>query len=121
MRLGGLILAAIFLPLPWLLAQLPWWAFWGGAIVLMLCAPVARLREILRALDQLHNAVLFGGSARESVSSHAWRDLPVTIDDKNYCSIWAWCVVKFTDLLQKGHCQEANRHEQPVVDFINQQ
>ena len=31
---------------------------------------------------------------------------------------WARAVIWFTDRLQKGHCQRANKREQPVVDLM---
>lgn len=88
---------------------------WGGALIAVVFFPLrlltwkwkpAQAKEYARAIDQLNNAALFNGYARESLSSHAWRD-----------SIWP--VLRITEAAQPGHCKEANRHEQPVVDFIN--
>lgn len=101
MRLGGLILFLLLAP--------------GGFIALALLLPMIlwnpeRAKEAMRAVDQLNNAFWLNGEGRESVSSHAWRDKQ---------EMWAQVVIALTDNIQKGHCQEANRLEQPVVDFIN--
>ncbi len=104
MRLAGLILWVLFL-IPSVLA-LP------VVLLFVAFAPAAefnQVREMLRAMDQLCNAVWFSGSGRESCSSHAWRARGAW---------WADFIIWLTDKLQAGHCQEANRHEQPIVDFI---
>lgn len=103
MRLGGLILYVLFL-IPTV----------AGYVLLpfsILLDP-ARMKEAMRAVDQFNNAFWLNGSGRESVSSHSWRARGVW---------WADFVIGLTDKLQSGHCEEANKHEQPVQDFINNQ
>lgn len=103
MRLGGLILYLLFVVetvLGFLL--LPLIILWNPA----------RAKETMRAVDQFNNAFWLNGIGRESVSSHCWRDRG---------KWWSDFVIGLTNLMQKGHCEEANRHEQPVVDFINEQ
>lgn len=84
---------------------------WAGALLALLFWPLRLVggakaaKETMRAIDQLTNAFWFGGLGRESLSSHAWRSGIRPI-------IW------LTDLVEPGHCCEANRHEQPVVDVI---
>lgn len=68
-----------------------------------------RGRAGVRALDHFVNASVFNGYAWESVSSHAWRMRHKT---------WARVVIRVTDLFQEGHCQRANKREQPLVDFV---
>jgi hypothetical protein len=68
-----------------------------------------RGRAGVRALDHFVNATLFNGYAWESVSSHAWR-----MRHRR----WARLVIWGTDLLQKNHCQRANKREQPLVDLM---
>lgn len=70
---------------------------------------VARVRQGVRALDHFVNATLFNGYAWESLSSHAWRER-----DKK----WAKIVIKVTDQFQEGHCQKANKREQPIIDLV---
>lgn len=70
----------------------------------------SRFKEAMRAVDQFNNAFWLYGSGRESVSSHAWREKDMW---------WGKFVVWITDHIQPGHCQEANKLEQPIVDFIN--
>jgi hypothetical protein len=55
------------------------------------------------------NASVFDGYAWESVSSHAWR-----ARDRR----WARGVIWLTDRFQPGHCQRANKREQPLVDLM---
>lgn len=103
MRLGGLILYALFLVLT------------VAAYVLLpfaILADPARMKEAIRAVDQFNNAFWLNGSGRESVSSHSWRARGVW---------WADFVICLTNLMQAGHCEEANKHEQPVQDFIRNQ
>ena len=103
MRLGGIILYLLFLPLaPLAYVLLPLMILWDPA----------RAKETMRAVDQFCNAFYTNGIGRESTSSHAWRDRERP---------WARLVIRLTDPLQNGHCQAANAHEQPVVDFIEQQ
>ena len=66
-------------------------------------------KEALRAWDQLANAGLFGGLARESLSSHAWRARGAW---------WASAVVRVTDLMQPGHCEASAAREAPVVAIV---
>lgn len=104
MRLAGLILWLLFLPL--VVLAIPAVLFF---VAFAASSEFQQVREMLRALDQTCNAVWLGGSGRESCSSHAWRARGVW---------WADFIIWLTDKLQPGHCQEANRHEQPIVDFI---
>lgn len=100
MRLGGIILYLLFLPLaPVAYLLLP---------VMILWNPV-RAKETMRAVDMMCNAFFLNGIGRESVSSHSWRARGVW---------WADFVIWLTDLLEAGHCRQANYYEQPVVDFI---
>lgn len=69
----------------------------------------ARGRAGVRALDHFVNATIFDGYAWESVSSHAWR-----AQDRR----WARSVIWLTDRFQPGHCQRANKREQPLVDLM---
>lgn len=102
MRIGGIILWLLFLPL----------TVAGYCLQpLMILWNPTRAKESMRAVDQFNNAFWINGSGRESVSSHSWRARGLW---------WANFVIALTDKLQAGHCQEANRHEQPVQDFINQ-
>lgn len=103
MRLGGLILYALFL-----LPTVAGYVLLPFAILLY----PARMKEAMRAVDQFNNAFWLNGSGRESVSSHSWRARGVW---------WADFVIWLTDKLQSGHCEESNKHEQPVQDFINNQ
>ena len=68
-----------------------------------------RGRAGVRAMDHFVNATLFNGYAWESVSSHAWREREKS---------WAKLVILIADNFQPGHCQRANKREQPIVDFI---
>lgn len=68
-----------------------------------------RGRAGVRALDHFVNATLFNGYAWESVSSHAWR-----ARDRR----WAKAIIWVTDRFQRGHCQRANKREQPLVDLM---
>lgn len=100
-RLAGFVLMTFIVPLAlagYLL--LVWIGFFGRS---------ARGRAGVRALDHFVNATLLDGYAWESVSSHAWRQRHRR---------WARAVIWFTDLFQKGHCERANRREQPVVDLV---
>jgi len=100
-RFAGFLLMTAIVPLAlagYLL--LVWVGFFGRT---------ERGRSGVRALDHFVNATLFNGYAWESVSSHAWR-----MRHRR----WARWVIWFTNLLQKGHCQRANKREQPVVDLM---
>jgi hypothetical protein len=100
-RLAGFLLMTAVVPLAlagYLL--LVWVGFFGRA---------ARGRAGVRALDHFVNATLLNGYAWESVSSHAWRER-----DKR----WARAVIWLTDHFQPGHCQRANKREQPIVDLM---
>jgi hypothetical protein len=68
----------------------------------------ARGRAGVRALDHFVNATVFNGYAWESISSHAWRERH---------RWWAQWVIRITDWFDPGHCEKANRREQPVVDL----
>ncbi|MBQ0936652.1 hypothetical protein [Ideonella paludis] len=78
-------------------------------VVVGLAGSTARGRAGVRALDHFVNATLFNGYAWESVSSHAWR-----AREKR----WAKVVIRVTDFFQRGHCQRANKREQPLVDLM---
>ncbi len=84
---------------------------WFGALAALLLWPLkllggaAAAKETVRGIDGLCNAFL-GGLSRESLSSRSWREQIKPV-------IW------LTDLVEQGHCREANRHEQPIVDVIN--
>lgn len=107
MRLGGLILYFLFIVETLLgLFLLPFMILWNPQ----------RAKEAMRGVDQFNNAFYTNGIGRESLSSHSWRAYQSAESPK-----WARFVVWLTDKIQKGHCEEANRHEQPVVDFINSQ
>ena len=100
-RTVGFVLLCALIPLAivgyWLLV---WIGFFGSN---------ARGRAGVRAMDHFVNATIFNGYAWESISSHAWRER-----DKR----WAKVVIRITDKLQPGHCELANKREQPVVDLV---
>ena len=100
-RTVGFVLLCALIPLAivgyWLLV---WIGFFG---------PNARGRAGVRAMDNFVNATIFNGYAWESISSHAWR-----VQDKR----WAKVVICITDKFQRGHCELANKSEQPLVDLI---
>jgi len=84
---------------------------WLGAALAIVLFPIVvwphpNRKEYARCIDQIVNAFLFMGEGRESVSSHSWRDKIKPV-------LW------LTSFIDAEHCKEANRHEQPVVDFIN--
>jgi hypothetical protein len=113
-RIAGLFFILVFtLPLWAAVHYLPAWTFWLLVAFAMLVLPVDQLKECFRAQDQLVNATFFGGYARESLSSHTFRAF------REGGHWWPVFIMDFTDLVEEGHCREANRHEQPVVDFIN--
>ncbi|GAA0763411.1 hypothetical protein LRH25_29585 [Ideonella azotifigens] len=100
-RLAGFVLMTAIVPLAvsgYLL--LVWVGFFGRT---------ERGRAGVRALDHFVNATLFNGYAWESVSSHAWR-----MRHRR----WARLVIWVTDSFQRGHCQRANKREQPIVDLM---
>jgi hypothetical protein len=100
-RAVGVVLLCVLIPL----AVLGYWFLvWIGVF-----GPNSRGRAGVRAMDNFVNATLFNGYAWESISSHAWRER-----DKR----WARLVIRITDKFQKGHCERANKREQPVVDLI---
>lgn len=100
-RLVGFAVMTAIVPLALLgYLVLVWVGFLGRA---------DRGRAGVRALDNFVNATVFNGYAWESVSSHAWRERHRR---------WARGVIWLTNLLQKDHCQRANKREQPVVDLI---
>lgn len=100
-RLAGFALMTVIVPL----------AILGYLIVSLhgMFGRAERARAGVRALDHFVNAAVFNGYAWESVSSHAWRERHRR---------WAKLVIWVTDLLQKNHCQRANKREQPVVDLV---
>jgi hypothetical protein len=100
-RLAGFALMTVVVPLALLGYLILWWVGVFGR--------TERGRAGVRALDHFVNATVFNGYAWESVSSHAWR-----MRHRR----WARLVIWFTDLLQKNHCQRANKREQPVVDLV---
>lgn len=102
-RLAGFVLMTVVVPLALLGYLILWWVgLWGRT---------ERGRAGVRALDHFVNATVFDGYAWESVSSHAWR-----VRHRR----WARGVIWLTDLLQKNHCQRANKREQPVIDLVLQ-
>ena len=101
-RLAGFALMCAMVPLAVLGYLVLWWVG--------LCGRTERGRAGVRALDHFVNATVFNGYAWESLSSHAWRER----GNKR----WARAVIKFTDLFQQGHCQRANKREQPIVDLV---
>jgi hypothetical protein len=78
-------------------------------VVVGIFGRTVRGRAGVRALDHFVNATIFDGYAWESVSSHAWR-----ARDRR----WARAVIWLTDQFQPGHCQRANKREQPLVDLM---
>ena len=100
-RLAGFALMCAMVPLA-ILGYLVLW--WVG-----LCGRTERGRAGVRALDHFVNATVFNGYAWESVSSHAWREREQR---------WARTVIWITDRFQRGHCQRANKREQPIVDLV---
>ncbi len=99
-RLIGFLLMTFIVPLAVLgYVILVWVGFLGKN---------ERARAGVRALDHFVNATVFNGYAWESVSSHAWRERH---------RWWARWVIRITDLLQKNHCQRANKREQVIVDL----
>ena len=100
-RLAGFALMCAMVPLAILGYLLLWWVGFVGK--------TERGRAGVRALDHFVNATVFNGYAWESVSSHAWRE-----KDK----WWARAVIWGTDKVQQGHCQRANKREQPIVDLV---
>lgn len=100
MRLGGIVLYLLFLPLaPIAYLMLPFMILWNPQ----------RAKESMRAVDMFCNAFYLGGHGRESVSSHSWRARGTW---------WADFVIWLTNKLQDRHCEIANGIEQPIVDFI---
>jgi hypothetical protein len=100
-RMAGFLVMTFVVPL----AIVGYLILW----IVGLSGPTARGRAGVRALDHFVNASVFNGHAWESVSSHAWRER-----DKR----WARVIIWGTDRFQKGHCQRANKREQPVVDLV---
>ena len=100
-KIAGFLLMTVMVPL----------AVFGYLIIVWvgILGNAARVRAGVRALDNFVNATVFNGYAWESVSSHAWRDR----DQR-----WAQIVIRVTDKLQQGHCQRANKREQPLVDLV---
>ncbi len=100
-RLAGFLLMAAIVPMAI--------AGYLLLVVVGIAGSTARGRAGVRALDHFVNATLFNGYAWESVSSHAWR-----ARDRR----WAKVVIRTTDFFQRGHCQRANKREQPLVDLM---
>lgn len=100
-RLAGFVLMTVVVPLAVLGYLILWWVGFFGR--------TERGRSGVRALDHFVNATVFNGYAWESVSSHAWR-----VRHRR----WARAVIWLTDRFQKGHCQRANKREQPVLDLV---
>lgn len=100
-RLAGFVLMGALVP-----------AALAGYLLLCIVGVFGRTergRAGVRALDHFVNATLFNGYAWESVSSHAWRERERR---------WARAVIWLTDRFQCGHCQRANKREQPLVDVV---
>lgn len=100
-RLAGFLVMAAVVPMALAGYLLLWWVGLFGR--------TERGRAGVRALDHFVNATLFDGYAWESVSSHAWRERHRR---------WARAVIWFTDHFQQGHCERANKREQPMVDLM---
>ncbi|WP_235840063.1 hypothetical protein [Derxia lacustris] len=101
-RLAGFALMTAIVPLAVLGYLIICWVGFAGR--------TERGRAGVRALDHFVNAAVFNGLAWESVSSHAWR-----VRDRKR---WARFVIWLTDRFQPGHCQRANKREQPVIDLV---
>jgi hypothetical protein len=99
-RAGSMMLYILFLP---------------SAVLALLCLPLVilfaplRARQTVRTLDELVNCFWFDGSAYESLSSHAWTAKETW---------WGKLVIGFTDLIEKGHCEESNAFEQKIVKYV---
>lgn len=100
-RAAGFLIMTALVPMALAGYLLLWWVGIFG--------PSERGRAGVRALDHFVNATLFNGYAWESVSSHAWR-----VRERR----WARVVIRVTDWIQPGHCQRANKREQPLVDLM---
>jgi hypothetical protein len=99
-RLIGFLLMTFIVPMAVMgYLILVWVGFMGKNV---------RARAGVRALDHFVNATVFNGYAWESVSSHAWRERH---------RWWARWVIHLTDIVQKNHCQRANKREQALVDL----
>jgi hypothetical protein len=100
-RLAGFILMCAIVPL----------AILGYLIIVYVgfVGKSERARAGVRALDHFVNATVFNGHAWESVSSHAWREREQR---------WAKFIIWLTNKFQDGHCQRANRREQPILDLV---
>jgi len=101
-RLAGFALMTAMVPLAVLGYLVICWIGFAGR--------TERGRAGVRALDHFVNAAVFNGLAWESVSSHAWR-----VREQQR---WARGVIWLTDKFQPGHCQRANKREQPVIDLV---
>lgn len=82
--------------------------------LLILFGPVDAARRALRGLDMFGNSAVFGGSPYESISSHVGREMR-SVEPVPW---WALMLDALLDLIQAGHCEEANRREQPIVDAV---
>jgi hypothetical protein len=82
-----------------------------AAILLPLLILIAPQRSIpsIRCFDEMANAFWFGGSAYESLSSHAWRARDTW---------WGRLIIWVTDLADKGHCERQNEYERRIVEFV---
>lgn len=100
-RLAGFLFLTVVAPM----------ALLGYLIIVVIgtVGSVARVQGGVRALDHFVNATIFNGYAWESVSSHAWRERDKT---------WAKWIIAFTGMVQKNHCQRANKREQEIVDLV---
>lgn len=76
--------------------------------LMILFAPL-RSRQPMRTFDEMANTFWFGGSAYESLSSHAW--------DARH-TWWGRLIVAVTDLADPGHCQRANGFEKRIVELV---
>lgn len=112
---AGYVMKRLYALIIWLIFLIPALL----AVVLIsfrtLFSDIERVKELLRAQDQLTNAFWLNGHARETVSSHAWRKWLATK------TLWSTVVLEVTDHAERDHCKKANASEQPVIDFIDRQ
>lgn len=93
----------------WALLVAPFLLVAAAVPVALLWAREDGLERVIRSMTMAVNAGIFDGSPYESTSSHAWRER-----DK----AWAKAIIYITDLFQHGHCEGANKIEQPIIDML---
>ena len=75
--------------------------------ITMLFMSHARIKEHIRAMDQLTNVTCLRGNARETISSASYR-------------LNRGWIIRFTSLLDnKNHCRKAYHRERPIVEFLD--